>query len=125
MGRTEEKISASELEVMKALWEAGEALPLTELRQRLQSRLDWSDATVKTLLRRLCEKGAVEQEKRKVFFYRAAVSREDYSGWAAKTLVDKLFRGSARDLVTALVKSDGLSERDLAELRELFRVEGD
>ena len=58
-------------------------------------------------------------------FIHNQVSREDYSGWAARTLVDKLFRGSARDLVTALVKSDGLSERDLAELRELFQVEGD
>ncbi|MBR1496343.1 MAG: BlaI/MecI/CopY family transcriptional regulator [Oscillospiraceae bacterium] len=123
MRRPEERISGSELELMKVLWEAGEALPLAELRRRLQSGFAWSDTTVKTLLRRLCEKGAVGQEKRNVYYYRALVSQEDYRGWAAKNLVDKLFRGSARELVAALVKSDGLSEADLAELREMFRVE--
>ena len=64
-----EKISASELEVMQVLWEAGDALPLTDIRRTLQSRFDWSDPTVKTLVRRLCEKGAVKQEKREVFYY--------------------------------------------------------
>ena len=123
MSRLEEKISGSELEIMKVLWEAEDALPLTDIRQKLQAYLDWGDTTVKTLLRRLCEKGAVGQEKRNVFYYRALVSRDEYSGWAAKNLVDKLFRGRASELVTALVKSDGLSENDLKELREMFRVE--
>ena len=46
-----EKISASELEVMQVLWEAGDALPLADIRKTLQSRFDWSDPTVKTLIR--------------------------------------------------------------------------
>ena len=64
-----EKISASELEVMQVLWEAGDALPLADIRKTLQSRFDWSDPTVKTLIRRLCEKGVLRQEKREVFYY--------------------------------------------------------
>ena len=38
-------------------------------------------------------------------------------------LVHRLFRGSAKALVATLVKSDGLSDADIAELRELFKVE--
>ena len=118
-----ERISGSELEVMKVLWEAGDALPLTDIRKTLQSRFDWSDPTVKTLLKRLCEKGAVTQEKRKVFYYSPRISEEDYNAWAAKDLVNRLFKGSARNLVAALVKSDGLTEEDIGELRQMFKVE--
>ena len=61
-----EKISGSELEVMKVLWEAEDALPLTDIRTTLQSRFEWSDPTVKTLVRRLCEKDVVLQDGSKV-----------------------------------------------------------
>lgn len=123
MNELAEKISGSELELMKVLWEAGDALPLTDIRQTLQSRFSWSDPTVKTLLRRLCDKGVVEQEKRKVFYYRPLISQEDYNSWAAGDLVSRLFSGSARNLVAALVRSKGLTEEDVDELRSMFRSE--
>ena len=108
---------------MKVLWEAEDALPLTDIRTKLQSRFAWSDPTVKTLLRRLCEKNVVAQEKRKVFYYSPHITEEEYNAWAAKDLVDRLFKGSARNLVATLVKSDGLTEDDIGELRNMFKVE--
>ena len=118
-----EKISESELEVMRVLWEAGDALPITEIRPLLQERKGWEATTIKTLVQRLVAKGVLAQEKRKVFYYRPRVSEEEYSDWAVSGLVHRLFRGSAKALVATLVKSDGLSDADIAELRELFRVE--
>ena len=123
MSNLAEKISGAELEVMKVLWEAEDALPLTDIRITLQSRFEWSDPTVKTLLRRLCEKNVVAQEKRKVFYYTPRITEEEYNTWAAKDLVDRLFKGSARNLVATLVKSDGLTEDDIGELRNMFKVE--
>ena len=123
MGNLAERISGSELEVMKVLWETEDALSLTDIRTTLQERFEWSDPTVKTLVRRLCEKDAVAQEKRKVFFYSPRITEEEYNAWAAKDLVNRLFKGSARNLVAALVKSDGLTEEDLGELRRMFKVE--
>lgn len=123
MENLSEKISESELEVMRVLWEAGDALPITEIRQLLQERKGWEATTIKTLVQRLVAKGVLEQEKRKVFYYRPRVSEEEYNDWAVSGLVHRLFRGSAKALVATLVKSDGLSDTDIAELRELFRVE--
>ena len=117
------KISESELEVMRVLWEAGEPLPVTTLRQELGRRKGWEATTVKTLITRLLSKGVLEQEKRKVFFYRPLVSEREYNDWAARDLVDRLFRGSAKDLVATLVKSEGLSREDIEELRAMFRME--
>lgn len=123
MENLSEKISESELEVMHVLWEAGDALPITEIRQLLQERKGWEATTIKTLVQRLVAKGVLEQEKRKVFYYRPLVSEEEYNDWAVSGLVHRLFRGSAKALVATLVKSDGLSDADIAELRELFKVE--
>lgn len=124
MEHLSEKITESELEVMHVLWEAGDALPITDIRRILQERKGWEATTVKTLVQRLVSKGVLEQEKRKVFFYRPLVSEREYSGWAVSGMVQRLFRGSAKALVATLVNSDGLSGEDLAELRELFKVEG-
>ena len=118
-----EKISDSELEVMRVLWEAGDALPITDIRQILHDRKGWEATTVKTLVQRLVAKGVLEQEKRKVFYYRPLVSESEYSDWAVSGMVQRLFRGSAKALVATLVKSDGLSDADLAELRDFFKVE--
>ena len=120
-----EKISASELEVMQVLWEAGDALPLTDVRKTLQARFDWSDPTVKTLIRRLCEKGVLSQEKRDVFYYKPCLGRDEYNAWAAGDMVNRLFKGSAQDLVAALVKGRELSRKDIDELRDMFRMEGE
>ena len=119
-----EKISDSELEVMKVLWEAGDALPVTDIRTRLQERKVWEATTVKTLITRLCGKGAIAQEKRRVFYYRPLITEEEYRSWAAGDMVDRLFRGNAGSLIATVVRSQGLDEADLEELRAMFRGEG-
>lgn len=118
------KISDSELEVMKILWRAGDALPVTEIREELQRLKSWEPATIKTLVARLVSKGVVKQEKRQVYYYSPLISEGEYNDWATHDLISRVYHGSARDLVAALVRSDGLSRDDIEELRELFKVEG-
>lgn len=117
------KISGSELEVMKLLWRAEDALPVTDIRESLQQRKGWEPATIKTLVSRLVAKGAVRQEKRKVYYYSPLISEKEYSTWATADLIERLYNGSARDLVAALVHSDGLTREDIEELRNMFKVE--
>lgn len=118
-----EKISDSELEIMRVLWEAGEPLPIAQIRKSVQERKGWESTTVKTLVQRLCRKGVVEQEKRANFFYRAKISEQEYNDWATGDLIRKVYRGSAKELVAALVHSESLSEEDINELRDFFKME--
>ena len=53
------KITDSELEVMKLLWCAKDALPVTAIREQLQESKGWEPATIKTLISRLVSKGAI------------------------------------------------------------------
>ena len=118
-----EKISDSELEVMKLLWQAEDALPVTEIREALQRSRGWEATTVKTLVSRLVSKGVIAQEKRNVFYYSPRITEQEYNAWATGNLIRRLYNGSARDLVAALVHSEGLTRRDLEELQAMFHVE--
>ena len=117
------KISDSELEVMRVLWQAGNALPVTEIRETLQKSRGWEATTVKTLISRLVTKGVLRQEKHGVFYYSPLVSEAEYNDWATHDLISRVYHGSARDLVAALVRSDGLTQDDIDELRDLFKLE--
>ena len=123
MDKPAERISDSELELMKVLWEAEDALPLAVIREKLRKTRDWEPTTIKTLLSRLVSKSAVRQEKREVYYYSPAISEREYDEWATGELISKLYKGSAKNLVAALVNSKELSESDIAELRAMFRVE--
>ena len=118
-------ITESELEVMDVLWEAGAPLTITQIRRTLEERIGWESTTIKTLVQRLCKKGAVLQEKRDVFYYTPAIERESYNQWATGNLIRRLYRGRAGDLVAALVRSDGLTQEDLEELRAILKKGAD
>lgn len=120
-----ERISDSELEVMKVLWEAGDALPVTAIREKLHVSKGWEATTVKTLITRLLHKGAVLQEKRNVFYYSPLISEKEYKYWATGSFVSSMFNGSAKNLIAALLDSDRLTREDIEELRSMFRVEDD
>ena len=62
MNKLAERISDSELEVMRVLWETEDALPITAIRTALVERCVWEDSTIRTLVRRLHNKGVIKQE---------------------------------------------------------------
>lgn len=113
----EERITDAELEVMQVLWNASEPLTLTQIKNVLSEK---NGDTTKTLLRRLCQKGAVLQEKREVYYYSPKVSQRDLSRCRTQRLIDKLYAGSAKAMVASLVEHDQLRPEDVDELREMF-----
>lgn len=116
------KITDSEVEVMRVLWEAEGPLPIGDIRKRLEKTSKWESSTIKTLLRRLCEKGVVRSEKRKVFFYSPVVSEKEYNDYNTKALIDRIYSGSAKNLVASLIGNNKLGHDDIEELRNMFKV---
>ena len=116
------KITDSEVQVMRVLWKAGCELPIADIRKTLEETSKWETSTIKTLLRRLCEKGVVIATKREVFYYRPAVSEAEYNEYTTQSLIDRLYSGSAKKLVASLLGSKKLNDKDIKELRTLFKV---
>lgn len=119
MSKPEEKVTDAELAVMQVLWEAEEPVTLAQVKAALAGR---NGDTTKTLLRRLCEKGAVGQEKREVYYYAPFVERNDYVKEETKSFLNKFFKGDAKNLAAALIADEDLSREDIEELRDYFRA---
>lgn len=118
MKDTPKRLPDAELEVMKALWQAGEPLTRPELEARLAQH-HWASTTLLALLARLEAKGCVAREKQgRGYLYRAVLSRRDYLPVESRSALARLFEGSAKNLVAAMAESDALTDRDIAELEE-------
>ncbi|HZK55227.1 MAG TPA: BlaI/MecI/CopY family transcriptional regulator [Desulfosporosinus sp.] len=116
------KITDSEVKVMRVLWEADCELPIADIRKTLEQTSKWETSTIKTLLRRLCEKGVVLATKKEVFYYMPLVSEAEYNEYTTQSLIDRLYSGSAKDLVASLLGSKKFDASDIEELRTMFKV---
>jgi predicted transcriptional regulator len=104
---------------MACLWRSGPATA-----DRIREQLDGCphDSSVRTLLRVLEAKGYIRHEVAgKAYVYTAAVSRRAAQSRAARGLLDRLFRGSAADLVLRLLEDEEISPEELRELADQAR----
>ncbi len=116
------KISDAELEVMQILWREKRAVPFGDIRTELNSKMGWEKSTIATLLRRLLRKGAISIQEKEVHYYVSNISKEDFIKFKEKSLIDKLYEGSAKNFVAALCQSGELTEADIDELKMYFRM---
>lgn len=116
------RISDAELDVMEALWAAGQPLTAAEVAERIDVDRGWTLATVKTMLSRLVTKGALKhREDGRRFLYSPAIKREAYVGNESRRFVEKLFGGRLSPLVARLAEEDGLDQKDIAEIEALLK----
>lgn len=116
------KITDSELEIMKYLWKQDKEVTMAEIRKGLQLRSNWDSSTIKTLLYRLCDKGAVKSIKRDVFYYCPLINKDEYKEFITQSLINKLYSGSAKNLIASLMGNHNIPSKDLEELKEMFKV---
>jgi len=118
----EYQLSDAELEVIKVLWEKGEAMNTQQVCDALVD-CKWKYKTVATLLIRMEEKKAVSCEKQgKVNFYNPLIDKDEYSLVQTKSFISKLYNGSAKDLAVSLFKNEDLSKEDIEDIRKMFNL---
>ncbi|HXG81437.1 MAG TPA: BlaI/MecI/CopY family transcriptional regulator [Sphingomicrobium sp.] len=116
------RISDAELEVMEALWSAGQPLTAAEVADRIGPDRGWTLATVKTMLSRLVSKGALKhREDGRRFLYSPAIKRGAYVGNESRRFVEKLFGGRLSPLVAQLAEEQALDEEDIAAIEALLK----
>lgn len=116
------KISDSEWAVMKVLWHRGaQGMSLKEIDEAVKEQ-GWSYTTVRTMVGRLVEKGALAADRshKGSFTYFPAVSEERCRWEEVKSLLYRLFDGSAKLMVSSLVQDKGLTEEEERTLLEII-----
>ena len=118
------KIADAELEIMRILWREKRPLKVAEFKGELEQNKGWNKSTTHTLVARLRDKGLIEPTERYgVARYIPLITEDEYILAEEKTLLEKF--GSAKTLALAMVRNGHLTNDDIEELREYFKIGGD
>ena len=110
------RIHESEYRFCLILWEH-EPVKSKELVRLCQEQLDWKPTTTYTIIKRLSERGILQNENTIVT---ALVSKDQVQAAEIDELVDKKFEGSLPAFVAAFTRHQKLSEDDLDEVQKMI-----
>ena len=114
-------ISESEWTVMEALWKRS---PQTaaEVARGVRRSTGWAINTVRTLLTRLVEKGALEARENEegVREFAPAVEREVCVRAESDSFLQRVFKGAAKPLLVHFAANSKLTRDEVQELKRLF-----
>jgi len=115
------QISEAESIVMQVLWTRS-PLAAEDVHTALSGHQGWQEPTVKTLLNRLLNKGAIDAEREgRRYLYSPVLTREDWLQSESEGLLDRLFGGRVAPLVAHFTERGRLGKRDIAELKKLVQ----
>jgi BlaI family penicillinase repressor len=118
-------ISDAESQIMRTLW-ARHPLSAEDILAALPQDAGWQQGTVKTLLNRLLNKGAVQaQRDGRRYLYEPQVAREDWEQGESLSLLDRVFGGRLSPLVAHFSAQRKLSAEDAEALRRLLQEHDD
>ena len=115
------KISESEWTVMEVLWNSSPQ-SASEVAKALKQDTGWAENTVRTLLTRLVEKGAlaIADEAGSPKLYSPAVKREACVKAESESFLDRIFQGAAKPLLVHFAKNARLSPDEVRELKRIL-----
>jgi BlaI family transcriptional regulator, penicillinase repressor len=114
-------ISEAESLVMQVIWERG-PLPTEDIIAALKKPTRWGESTVKTLLNRLLNKGALSAEKdNRRYVYSAVLTREAWLASESHGFLDRVFGGRVAPLVSYFSQQKKLAKEDIEDLKRLIK----
>ena len=117
-------ISDAEWRVMRFAWAAAGPVTAAAVIDAVAPATGWNHRTVRTLLARLVEKGALaaepDPEHGRRHLYHPRVPRERCVREAGRGFLERVFGGDAGDLLVHFASRSNLSPAKLAELRAVL-----
>ena len=110
------KIHESEYRFCLILWEH-EPVTAAELVKLCQEKLGWKRTTTYTVIKRLGEKGVLQNDHGVVT---SLVSKNAVQAYEIDELVEKKFEGSLPAFIAAFTKHQHISEQELDEVQRMI-----
>ena len=114
-------IAESEWSVMEALWESSPQTA-SEVTKTLRPTMNWAENTVRTLLMRLVEKGALKTAENAsgTRTFLPAVKREACVRAESESFMQRIFGGAAKPLLVHFAQNSKLTAEEVKELKKLL-----
>lgn len=111
------KLGDLQLAIMRVLWSIGEA-PASEVHQALEEERGLAITTIKTMLRKMEDRGLVTHRTHgRQFIYQPLIAEKDVREGMVGDLVERLFLGDSAALVNHLIEAGEIDAAELDELR--------
>lgn len=120
------KLSDSEFEIMKVLWNQDTPMTSNEILDRLKDKYNWKLAGLMTFLARMVDKGYVYCDRStRTNYYSVVISQDQYRIQESESFLERLYDSSATKLIAQLCKGKKISQKEITELRNyLDSLEG-
>jgi BlaI family penicillinase repressor len=116
-------ITESEWHLMEILWERSPR-SASEMARELKEATGWAENTVRTLLTRLIDKGAVvaceDDDGGRARRFRPAMRREDCVKAESESFLARIFQGAAKPLLIHFARDARLTSEEVKELKKLL-----
>ncbi len=115
---TEKDIKLAEIEsrFVELIWQK-EPVASGELVLLCEKELNWKKSTTYTVLRRLCQKGILKNERAVVT---SVMKKEEYMAMCSEQIVENTFEGSLPQFVAAFMSRKKLSQKQIDEIQQLI-----
>ncbi|QOR35265.1 BlaI/MecI/CopY family transcriptional regulator [Clostridium sp. 'deep sea'] len=113
------KISDAEWQVMEIIWQ-NKKIRAYDVVKDLENISTWSSKTIRTLIKRLVDKGVVGVEKEKFNMYFPLKTKEQCVKEETNRFLNKIYNGSLGLLVASFAKTNKLSDQDISALKDLL-----
>lgn len=110
------KLFDAEYKFMSIVW-ANEPVNSTELTRICERELGWKKPTTYSMIKKLCERGIMKNEKATVT---TLIEREQVQKYEADILLNKVFDGSIPSFITSFLKDKTLSEKEAQEIKTMI-----
>jgi BlaI family penicillinase repressor len=119
--RVRNPLTDLESEVMRVVWDAGPCA-VEAVHQVVSRKRNLKETTVRTLLRRLEQKGYLTHESDgRAYIYRAVEPSRNLAARAVRQIIDRFCQGSVEELVSGMVEAKVLSETEIDRLEKFVR----
>jgi BlaI family penicillinase repressor len=116
------KPTAAELEILSVLWEKG-PITVKDAHEVINKQKPTLYTTVLKHLQIMQEKGLVARDEHsKAHIYRALAAKKETQKNLVSDLLERVFRGSAAQLVQHVLESKAASPEELKEIRKMIRL---
>lgn len=116
--RKKAPLSALESKVMQVVWD-GETATAEQVRTELEKTQSIKDSTVRTILRRLEEKGYLQHTTEgRTYVYSPTVASRNVAVDAVRGIINRFCHGSVEDLLVGMVDDEIVSPEKLRQLAQ-------
>ncbi|QOR37028.1 BlaI/MecI/CopY family transcriptional regulator [Clostridium sp. 'deep sea'] len=115
------RLSDAELDIMLAVWSSDQPVSASTILAELKGKREWALSALMTALSRLIKKGFLRCEKQgRNNLYYFIVDEDEYKQAEGKSILERLYGNSFKNLAVALYNSKAISEKDIAELKSII-----